>query len=86
MANGAFGGGGGADQSIYGASNGVNEDQLFDYIKNYRNQANGDRFANGYTFTPIVPSISETVQEKNDSSAETALPIKVHNKWNLFQA
>ena len=82
MANGAYGN----DGPVYGASNGVNDDQLLDYIKNYRNQSNGDRFANGYTFTSLVPSISESVQDKNEPGVDAAMSTKVHNKWNLFQA
>ncbi|KAI1291936.1 Synaptophysin [Halotydeus destructor] len=81
MAAGAGGGGGG---NLVGSA-GLNDGHLVEYWKNYRKQANlgddGDRFANGYTFTPIVPSVSEAVQDKDDPN-----PVKVHNKWNLFQA
>jgi hypothetical protein len=67
------------------------EDNLMTFIKKWKNvqgaeMAEGeDRFANGYTFTPVVPSVSESVHNR-----ENTLPmdkeVKVHNKWNVFQA
>lgn len=61
-------------------SSGVDEDELMSYIKDGKN--GGDRFANGYTFSPVVPSLSQAVDERQ---AEKQF-VKAHNKWNVFKA